>query len=277
MVLCARVAWCNHALVELGCRPEGGIAVPGSRGHGRRRQGVVVGKRAISVDHWDVQVVHAIRDEWVLVRLSGFVRAAAFRLCSCIDPFKTGDKLYPPPDVQMLQACAQLFRHEGTFANYLGYVRTGCMLADVECEALDNRAVKRAKGSVKKSQQFQPRERMWIRRDPLEKLMIWGWANPSYGKFAKLWLFTHAFLLRLPSEALPAFAGPRDHQSSVFLEGDAILLGLRRRKNKAGGRLMRTCWCSEIRGPPCSLLWFPCNGCCLCLVRTGHVPSTPAG
>jgi hypothetical protein len=78
--------------------------------------------------------------------------------------------------------------------------------------------------------------------------MLWSLTHTSYAKFAKLWLFTCAFLLRLPSEALPAFAGRGDHQSSVFMEGDTIVLVLKRRKNKPGGsRLVRTCWCSESK------------------------------
>ena len=135
------------------------------------------------------------------------------------DSFKSGDVLYFPPDIQLLQAWAQLFRHEGTFANYLGYVRTGCMLANVDCTALDDPAVRRAKASVKKAQQFQPRERMWIRRELLERLIVWCATRPQFQKFAKLWLLAYAFLLRLPSEALPAFAGDgAEHQSSLFME-----------------------------------------------------------
>ena len=148
----------------------------------------------------------------------------------------------------MLLAWAQLFRHEGTYANYLGYVRTGCMLANAECTALDDPAVKRAKASIKKSQQFQPRERMWIRRELVERLMLWSLAHPAFEKFAKLWLLAYAFLLRLPSEALPAFAGEGDHQSALFMEGSNLVLVLKRRKNKPGGsRLVRTCWCSESK------------------------------
>ena len=212
-----------------------------------------------------------------------FVGKLLFQLCiwlhacwfSCTDSFKQGEKLYFPPDVQMLQAWAQLFRHEGTFANYLGYVRTGCMLANADCAALDDPAVRRARGSIKKSQQFVPRERMWIRREVVEKLMLWCLTHTSFAKFAKLWLFTYAFLLRLPSEALPAVAGKGDHQSSVFLEGDTIVLVLKRRKNKPGGsRLVRTCWCSESKVRFCAFLqvrFFVLHGC-----MSGNLSSAPA-
>jgi hypothetical protein len=208
----------------------------------------------------------------LLLQLCIWLHACWF---SCTDSFKQGEKLYFPPDVQMLQAWAQLFRHEGTFANYLGYVRTGCMLADADCAPLDDPAVRRARGSIKKSQQFVPRERMWIRREIVEKLMLWSLAHTSYAKFAKLWLFTYAFLLRLPSEALPAVAGKGDHQSSVFMEGDTIVLVLKRRKNKPGGsRLVRTCWCSESKVRFCAWLRthvFVLHGC-----MSGNMSSAPA-
>ena len=149
------------------------------------------------------------------------------------------------------------------------------MLADADCAALDDPAVRRGRGSVKKSQQFVPRERMWIRREIVEKLVLCSLMHTSYAKFAKLWLFTYAFLLRLPSEALPAVAGKGDHQSSVFMEGDTIVLVLKRRKNKPGGsRLVRTCWCSESKVRFCAWLRmhvFVLHGC-----MSGNMSSAPA-
>ena len=83
------------------------------------------------------------------------------------------------------------------------------------------------------------------------------------------------FYLRLPSEALPAVAGKGDHQSSVFMEGDTIVLVLKRRKNKPGGsRLVRTCWCSESKVRFCAWLRmhvFVLHGC-----MSGNMSSAPA-
>ena len=58
------------------------------------------------------------------------------------------------------------------------------------------------------------------------------------------------FLLRLPSEALPAVAGPVDascgHQSTLCLEGAELVLYLKRRKNKPrASRLVHTCFCRD--------------------------------
>ena len=63
-----------------------------------------------------------------------------------------------------------------------------------------------------------------------------------------LFIFTCAFLLRLPSEALPAVVGYAGCQSAsnctVYLEDDALMVVLKRRKNTVNGTtLRRKCWC----------------------------------
>ena len=66
-----------------------------------------------------------------------------------------------------------------------------------------------------------------------------------------LYLLAYAFLLRLPSEALPAVAGKSGGQSSLYREGETLVLELRRRKNKPNGsKLVRGCWCkqSQVHG-----------------------------
>ena len=78
--------------------------------------------------------------------------------------------------------------------------------------------------------------------------MKWGQEHQAYARYSLLWLLAYAFLLRVPSEALPAVGGKGDYQSALFLDGDSIILELKRRKNKPGGsRLVRTCWCKESR------------------------------
>jgi len=47
---------------------------------------------------------------------------------ACADAVKPHKKIYFPPELEMLQAWAVLFRSNHTFSNYLGYVRTGCMI-----------------------------------------------------------------------------------------------------------------------------------------------------
>jgi len=68
--------------------------------------------------------------------------------------------------------------------------------------------------------------------------------QPEYRTCALLFLFTYAFLLRMPSEAIHATAGEGDN--FLCREGELLVLTLKRRKNKReGSRLVRGCWCSE--------------------------------
>ena len=48
---------------------------------------------------------------------------------ACADAVKPHKKIYFPPELEMLQALAELFRSNNAFSNYLGYVRTGCMIS----------------------------------------------------------------------------------------------------------------------------------------------------
>ena len=56
-----------------------------------------------------------------------------------------------PPKVEWLQAWAMMFRCGGTFSNYLGYAKVGCILVKEETGVFDHPAVKRAKDSDSKS------------------------------------------------------------------------------------------------------------------------------
>lgn len=87
---------------------------------------------------------------------------------------------------------------------------------------------------------------MWIQRVVLEKLLELAATRKKFKQYGLLFLLAYAFLLRLPSEALPVVTGLVTGQASLFREGETLVLVLRRRKNKPGGsRLVRTCWCSE--------------------------------
>ena len=80
----------------------------------------------------------------------------------------------------------------------------------------------------------------------LERIVKWCSERPSWGMYAKLFVLAYAFLLRLPSEALPVTLGQHSGPCSLFLEGDKIVLQLARRKNRPlGSRLTRGCWCKE--------------------------------
>ena len=76
-------------------------------------------------------------------------------------------------------------------------------------------------------------------------------AHGGIDEYGMLYLLAYAFLLRLPSEALPAAVGRGGGQSSLYREGDNLVLELKRRKNKpCGSKLVRSCWCkqSQVHG-----------------------------
>ena len=82
-------------------------------------------------------------------------------------------------------------------------------------------------------------------------MLVWSESHSEMRLHALLFLFSYCFLLRTPSEALPAVAGfhgyPTQSNSMIFKEdGTSLVLVLRRRKNKPeGSRLVRTCSCQK--------------------------------
>ena len=66
-----------------------------------------------------------------------------------------------------------------------------------------------------------------------------------------LFLMAYCFLLRVPSECLPAIKGRDGYdsgeaQSVVIVRESELVLRLKKRKNKLGGSvLVRTCWCQS--------------------------------
>ena len=75
--------------------------------------------------------------------------------------------------------------------------------------------------------------------------------QPQWRRMALLFLFSYSFLLRTPSEALPAVAGgvvPGSQSNALlFMEENSLVLVLRRRKNKPeGSKLTRKCTCSKF-------------------------------
>ena len=78
----------------------------------------------------------------------------------------------------------------------------------------------------------------------LEKLVDLAHGKAELEEFTLLFLFAYAFLLRVPSEALPATAVEGSH--ALRREGDFLVFKLDRRKNRPeGSRLVRGCWCKE--------------------------------
>ena len=64
----------------------------------------------------------------------------------------------------------------------------------------------------------------------VERILRWCDKRTFHRPYGFLFLFAYIFLLRLPSEALPAtHGGDAEKQSRVYRDGDAIILKLRRR------------------------------------------------
>ena len=66
-------------------------------------------------------------------------------------------------------------------------------------------------------------------REMIERLLAWCKTRPEFRRFGFLFLLTYVFLLRLPSEALPARKGCGNGQSRLSLQNDSLVLLLHRR------------------------------------------------
>ena len=88
--------------------------------------------------------------------------------------------------------------------------------------------MKRAQVSAAKRSNFVARPKMWIRRSTLERILDWIENHIEFAVYGLLCLLAYAFLVRLPSEALPAQKGG-EGQACLHREGDKIKLKLRRR------------------------------------------------
>ena len=127
-------------------------------------------------------------------------------------------------------------------------------------EVFDSAELKKARASVHKALNFTRRERMFIHWHSVEKMLTLSQSKPELRPCALLCLFCYAFLLRMPSEALPAVSGgdgsapsqsylAAGANSVVSIEGESLVLSLRRRKNKPqGSKLARKCTCSKAPG-----------------------------
>ena len=67
-------------------------------------------------------------------------------------------------------------------------------------------------------------------RGCLEKVVKWCVKNRKYTRHAVLYVITYAFLLRLPSEALPLTAGGECSQSRLSVDADSVTIVLQRRR-----------------------------------------------
>ena len=142
-----------------------------------------------------------------------------------------------PPLLDDLLAWSIMFRSDGTLSNYLGHVKTACMLYNVAVKVFDNVALKRAKEAVRKRHNFEQRPKLWIQRGRVQEIIELCDACESYASYAHLFLLSYAFLLRVPSEAIPVTAGKGSGPCALYREGETLILELKRRYHDT-----RICW-----------------------------------
>ncbi|CAK0879802.1 unnamed protein product [Prorocentrum cordatum] len=158
-----------------------------------------------------------------------------------------------PPASADLVAWGALFRCGATYANHCGYVRVGCLLAGTCAAVFDSPEVRRARAAVRARGDWISRPLLFIRKWAVASLVGLGARRPEWLRASMLFLLAYTFLLRVPSEALPAVrvddAGDApSFQAALVLGAAEHTLLLRRRKNKAqGSRLTRRCWCASCR------------------------------
>lgn len=110
-----------------------------------------------------------------------------------------------PPRVELLVAWSRLFKSAATYANYVGYVRTGCYVAGVSAAATYDERVARAKIALQKAHGDR-RAKKFIQMDMVQRLVQAATAQGDV-ESAMLYLASYAFLLRVPSEAIPMTTG----------------------------------------------------------------------
>ena len=156
-----------------------------------------------------------------------------------------------PPSAADLVSWGALFRCAGTYSNYVSYVKVGCLLAGASVSVFKSPEVLRGKAAVGARHDFVPRPRLFIRHMIVTRMAVFSMSRPAWRQCAMLFMFAYAFLLRVPSEALPAvYIDHEDdaptHPSALLVGPSSVTLILLRRKNRPqGSRLMRECWCAQ--------------------------------
>ena len=155
-----------------------------------------------------------------------------------------------PPRLGFLLAWAHCFDNSRTYGNYLAHLRRACLLSVRSVEVFQHPAVREARAGIERRRTRPRRKPRFIQRDMLRAIAAACEAGRVARRDFMLMLFSYVFLLRVPSEAVPAtFAGPRPDAGSpqsVAFDGTRVFLRLARRKNlRQGGPVMsRGCWCS---------------------------------
>ena len=229
---------------------------------GASRAGVSAGPRAAISDLQAVLGSESERQEWIDSAWNAAVlgnnlhtRASIKAGLRCWFAFSVAvlhvraDRALPP-SVRGLVSWSLVFKCAGTFANYVSHVKIGCLLAGVPIDVFEHPVVKRARAAVASRGLHASRPRHFVRHALLERLVRLASAAAAAEQWRYLWIVAYAFLLRVPSEAIPLRAGdpgvPAAWQAGLFVHGEEMRLRLRTRKNRRQGSLLsRRCWCAD--------------------------------
>ena len=155
-----------------------------------------------------------------------------------------------PPRLGFLLAWANCFHVPGTYKNYLAHLKRACLLSARRVDVFAHPALKEARAGIER-RRIQPRRQpRFIQREVLRAIAEACKAGKVPQRDFILMLLSYVFMLRVPSEAVPAvFSGTRfseDTPSSVSFDGTRVGLKLQRRKNLQQGApaMFRSCWCS---------------------------------
>ena len=138
-----------------------------------------------------------------LARVRAERAARIQRFCKAVRP---DDQPVLQPLQADILAWSAMFRHVGTLKNYLGLVKTGCLLVGVSTDVFSSPATRRAKQAVAARGEFSSRKKLFLGKGIVEKLVALGNANERFFSASRLFWFAYCFLLRVPSEALPVIA-----------------------------------------------------------------------
>jgi hypothetical protein len=158
-------------------------------------------------------------------------------------------KVVLPPSEPFIMLYASMFKHAGTFSNYLAHLKWACQACDVPCTVFDSASIGRARAALKSL--TVPAPRRWIRVQLVRNLMTLAASEGDYAA-AVLYAFSYSFMLRVPSEALPTMFVGEDAKAcsnyqcnSCFVWGKMeARLFLKRTKNDPHGCVItRRCSC----------------------------------
>ena len=156
------------------------------------------------------------------------------------------------PSFSELMAWSRMFPCSGAFGKYTSKLKLACELPGVSTEAFKHESLKRSKQRIKAIEPL-CKTKHFITMSLLEQLLE---VVKKEGDMTSsmLYIMSYAFLLRVPSEALPCVIGCKEEankhlgtcHSRFYVINNSITIELARRKNMPNGAcITRKCWCSN--------------------------------